>query len=83
MAVKGNDRIMREFLLESTNRPEVRAVMADGGAPVPEHQAGVAYGLEIGSRILAEILWPEMDMPARLARVGRIAHDLQTQGYTL
>lgn len=82
VAIWGNERIMEHFLLKAGNRPEVVAVASDEGDP-SQHDRSTAFGLAVATRILGQILWPELDEVALADRIGDIGHRLQVRGLTL
>lgn len=76
MSSKNENGIMEAFILKSAQRPEVGASTraALGVAPVSAKDEGVAHGLAVAARILAEILWPNLtpkELAFRIDAIGR------------
>lgn len=76
MAAKSNDKIMTDYLAEVMRRgdemtPEVQRTAVSEAEPV-NPRAAFLQGLTTGAFVLAEVLWPERDMQARIDHVGNL-----------
>lgn len=78
MSVEGNESIMSGFLRARDARPEIAAIVSDDVA-ASWQQALVAQGLVTATDLLAEVLWPSLDMEGRIAMVARLQDALQVE----